>query len=76
MAQSWFFSCLYPNCLKAGVYVAGATIGASSGVITTKTLSQAVQDVIIYFLTFMSVIAVIYIMWAGAQMLLNPSSEE
>ncbi len=34
------------------------------------------QDLIIYFLSFLSLIAVIYIMWAGAQMLLFPSSEE
>ena len=44
--------------------------------ITGKGVSQAVQDVIKYFLTFLSVIAVIYVMWAGAQMLLFPSSEE
>lgn len=37
---------------------------------------KAVQDVIKYFLGFLSIIAVIYIMWAGAQMLLFPSSEE
>lgn len=37
---------------------------------------RAVQDLIIYFLSFISLIAVIYIMWAGAQMLLFPSSEE
>ncbi len=58
------------------MYRAGATIGQSSGVITGKSLSRAVQDIIIYFLTFLSLIAVIYVMWAGAQMLLFPASEE
>lgn len=52
------------------------TIGKSSGIITGKSLSRAIQDIIIYFLTFLSLIAVVYVMWAGAQMLLFPASEE
>ncbi len=76
LAQSWSFSCTGGNCLKAGVDAAGNTIGKSSGVITSKSLSEAIQDIVIYFLTFLSLLAVIYIMWAGAQMLLFPSSEE
>ena len=76
LAQTWSFSCSGNNCLKAGVDAAGQYIGKSSGVITGKGISQAVQDIIKYFLTFLSVIAVIYVMWAGAQMLLFPSSEE
>ena len=55
---------------------AGDSIGESSGVITGKGIVAAVQDLIIYFLSFLSLIAVIYIMWAGAQMLLFPSNEE
>lgn len=76
LAQSWTFNCPTGNCLADGTNAAGRTIGQSSGVITGKSLSRAVQDVIIYFLTFISLIAVIYVMWAGAQMLLFPSSEE
>ena len=76
LAQSWTFNCPTGNCLRDGVNRAGATIGQSSGVITGKSLSRAVQDIIIYFLTFLSLIAVIYVMWAGAQMLLFPASEE
>jgi hypothetical protein len=41
-----------------------------------KPLSVAIQDLVEYFLSFLSVLAVIYIMWAGAQMLLFPASEE
>lgn len=77
LAQSWSFRTdCGGNCLKAGVAAAGRTIGQSSGIITGKSLSRAVQDVIIYFLSFISIIAVIYVMWAGAQMLLFPSNEE
>jgi PKD repeat protein len=76
LAQSWSFSCAGGNCLKAGVDAAGNTIGKSSGVITGKSLSRAIQDIVIYFLTFLSLLAVIYIMWAGAQMLLFPANEE
>ena len=44
--------------------------------VTNVGIAKAVQNLIKYFLGFMSVIAVIYVMWAGAQMLLFPSSEE
>ena len=75
-AQSWSFSCSGGNCFKAGVDAAGSVIGKQTGVITGKGISTAVQDIIKYFLTFISIIAVVYIMWAGAQMLLFPSNEE
>ncbi len=71
----WSFSCGSGNCLKDGVSVAGVKLG-TSGIINDKGIVEAVQDVIIYFLSFISLIAVIYIMWAGAQMLLFPSNEE
>jgi Type IV secretion system pilin len=76
LAQSWSFTNCSGDCLKKGVEAAGNTIGKSSGIITSKSLSRAIQDVIIYFLTFISLIAVIYVMWAGAQMLLFPANEE
>jgi Type IV secretion system pilin len=44
--------------------------------VTDRGLVEAVQDMIVYFLSFMSLIAVIYIIWAGAQMLLFPASED
>lgn len=48
---------------------------ANAGLIADKPLSIAIQDIIQYFLSFLSLIAVIYIMWAGAQMLLFPANE-
>ncbi len=76
LAQTWSFNCGSNNCLRAGVDAAGNIIGRQSGVITGKWVARAIQDIIKYFLTFLSLIAVIYVMWAGAQMLLFPSSEE
>lgn len=76
LAQSWTFTCPSGNCLRDGVNRAGVEIGQSSGIITGKSLSRAVQDIIIYFLSFLSLIAVIYVMWAGAQMLLFPGNED
>ena len=43
---------------------------------TGKGISRAVQDLIIYVLSFLSLIAVLYIMYAGAQLLFNPADEE
>lgn len=76
LAQSWSFNCGGNNCLRAGVDAAGRSIGSSSGIITGTGIASAIQRIIKYFLSFISIIAVIYIMWAGAQMLLFPSNEE
>lgn len=46
-----------------------------TGVISDRPLSVAIQDMVVYFLSFLSLIAVIYVMWAGAQMLLFPANE-
>ena len=77
LAQNWTtVNCTGNNCFKAGVDAAGKVIGGSSGIVTGKGIARAAQDVIKYFLSFLTLIAVIYIMYAGAQMLLNPASEE
>jgi hypothetical protein len=78
LAQSWSWSssCSGNNCFKAGVDAAGSAIGKTSGLITNKGITKSIQDIIKYFLSFMSLIAVIYTIWAGAQMLLFPTDEE
>lgn len=47
-----------------------------TGVVTGEGITQAVQDFIVYLLSFLSLVAVIYIMYAGAQLLFNPADEE
>lgn len=41
-----------------------------------RTLSEYVQDVIVYLLTFVSIIAVIYIIYAGFNILIGNGDEE
>jgi len=67
-------NCPNGNCLRAWVDAIKQYI-ANAGLIADKPLSIAIQDIIQYFLSFLSLIAVIYIMWAGAQMLLFPANE-
>ncbi len=43
---------------------------------TTKTLSQYIQDVVVYLLTFISIIAVIYIIYAWFKIMIWWWSEE
>jgi len=43
---------------------------------TTRTASQYIQDIVIYLLTFVSIIAVIYIIYAGFQILIWWGDEE
>jgi len=73
-ASSIKFDCSGMNCFIAGVNKAGESLGNT--VVTGKGISEAVQDFIVYILGFLSLIAVIYIMYAGAQLLLNPADEE
>ncbi|MFA5917525.1 MAG: hypothetical protein WC850_04830 [Candidatus Gracilibacteria bacterium] len=43
---------------------------------TSKTLSEYIQSVIIYLLTFLSIIAVIYIIYAGFKIMIGGGSED
>lgn len=43
---------------------------------TERTLSEYVQDVVIYILTFVSIIAVIYIIYAGFMILIGNGDDE
>jgi hypothetical protein len=68
------FGCSGSDCFRAGVDAVGKELGNT--VITGKGISEAVQDFVIYLLSFLSIVAVIYIMYAGAQLLLRPGDEE
>ena len=70
------FDCGGKNCFVAGVDAVGWLLWSGVWVITDKGIAEAVQDLIVYVLSFISLIAVIYIMYAGAQLLLNPANEE
>ena len=50
--------------------------GALNDIETDRTLSEYVQDVIIYVLTFISIIAVLYIIYAGFMILIGNGDEE
>ncbi len=63
------------NCFLKGVQDAGDKLKIT-GAVTGVGISDAIQDFIIYLLGFISLIALIYIMYAGAQMLLKPADEE
>lgn len=43
---------------------------------TDRSLSEYIQDVLIYILTFISIIAVIYIIYAGVMILIGNGDEE
>jgi len=43
---------------------------------TQRTLSQYVQDIVKYLLLFISIIAVLYIIWAGFNILIGNGDEE
>lgn len=75
-ASSISFNCWGNNCFRAGVDAVGWLLWKNVWVVTGKGIAQAVQDLIVYLLGFLTLIAVIYIMYAGAQLLLNPANEE
>ncbi len=50
--------------------------GEIDGIETERPLSQYVQDVVLYLLTFISLIAIIYIIYAGFQILIWNGDEE
>ena len=41
-----------------------------------KTFSQFAQDIVVYLLSFVTIIAVIYIIYAGFQVLIGAGDEE
>jgi len=43
---------------------------------TERTLSEYVQDVVVYILTFISIVAVLYIIYAGFMILISNGDEE
>lgn len=59
--------------LSGGVEAVG---NAVSGFVTKKTLTAYVQDIIVYLLGFISLIGVIYIMYAGFQVMTGAGDEE
>ncbi|NDK10167.1 hypothetical protein GW846_05320 [Candidatus Gracilibacteria bacterium] len=50
--------------------------GEVDGLETDRSLSEYVQDVVLYLLTFISLIAVIYVIYAGFQILIGNGDEE
>lgn len=80
--DSWFsFS---SNCetnipYKGNLSLSGwvdAASKATSGLFTNKPLSQFAQDIVAYFLTFVSLVGVIYIIYAGFQLMIGAWDEE
>lgn len=77
---SWFSS----NCSTSPYIITGdaiqqgydATKKSVSGAITDKPISEFAQDIVTYLLTFVSLIGVIYIIYAGAQLMLGAGDEE
>jgi len=59
--------------LDAGVELAQQWINDT---ITDRTLSEYIQDVVVYLLTFISIVAVIYIIYAGFNILVWNGDEE
>lgn len=59
--------------IKPGIEI---TKGEIDGIVTDRTFSQYVQDVVLYLLTFISLIAVIYVIYAWVQILTWNGDEE
>lgn len=59
--------------LEEGINVIKDTL---TDIETDRTLSAYIQDVVIYVLAFISVVAVIYIMYAGFNILIGNGDEE
>lgn len=59
--------------LDAGIELARNSI---NDIETDRTLSEYIQDIVIYLLTFISIIAVIYIIYAGFNILIWNGDEE
>lgn len=59
--------------LSNGVTVVGKSV---DGLITNRPLSTYAQDIVVYLLGFISLIAVIYIMYAGFQVITGAGDEE
>jgi PKD repeat protein/type IV secretory pathway VirB2 component (pilin) len=59
--------------LSGGVDAAGKAVG---GLVTKTPISVLAQQIVGYFLTFVSLIAVIYIIYAGFQLMIGAGDEE
>lgn len=53
-----------------------AVEGGLDGIETERTLAQYIQDVVIYLLGFVSIVAVIYIIYAGFRIMVGNGDEE
>jgi type IV secretory pathway VirB2 component (pilin) len=66
--------CLGNECTLSGGLNAAKT--ASAGLFTTKSISTYAVDIVQYFLGFVTLIAVIYIIYAGFQIMTGGGDEE
>ena len=75
---TWFSSCSGPYDITGDALQQGydATRKSVSGGITDKPISEFAQDIVTYLLTFVSLVGVIYIIYAGAQLMLSAGDEE
>ena len=66
-------TCDSKDCLKTWV---DETKNAVHGLVTDKPLSEYAPEVVLYFLSFMTIIAVIYVIYAGFQILISAGNDE
>jgi bacteriorhodopsin len=50
--------------------------GAVGDLFTKKSISVFVTDLVRYFLSFVTIIAVVYVLWAGFQLMVSGGDEE
>ena len=50
--------------------------GAINDIETDRSFSEYIQDVVSYALTFITIIAVVYIIYAGFRLMVTPGSDE
>ncbi len=63
------------KCIESGVWNIGGILKVA-GIRTDETASQYAIRVVKYFLGFVTIIAVIYIIWAGFQLMIGAGDEE
>ena len=59
--------------LSGGIDLVGDTL---NGIETQRSASEYIQDVVVFLLTFVSLVAVIYIIYSGARILTSGGDEE
>jgi type IV secretory pathway VirB2 component (pilin) len=74
------------NCVTEPPYCSGsgcwlwegflATVRATGDHFSQKPISELAQDIVNFFLSFLSIVAVIYIMYAGFQLMTGAGDEE